>query len=71
MDGSSPLGVFSSELRHYRLQAQLSQDQLGEKIRYSGKTVAAVENGHRRPTEDFASRCDEVLATGGALSRLR
>ena len=71
MDGRSPLAVFSSELRHYRTRAQLSQDQLGEKIQYSGKTVAAVENGHRRPTEDFASRCDAALGTGGALTRLR
>jgi transcriptional regulator with XRE-family HTH domain len=71
--GASPLALFGAELRHYRTAAGLSQEQLGERIGYSGALVGAVETARRMPTEDFPARCDEVtdLRTGGALVRLR
>jgi hypothetical protein len=71
--GASPLALFGAELRHYRVAAGLSQEQLGELIGYSAALVGAVETARRMPTEDFAARCDAApgLATGGALARLR
>ena len=67
----SPLVIFGAELRHYRQAAELSQEQLGEKIGYSGALVGAVETARRMPGEDFTQRrCDQALSTDGALSRL-
>ena len=40
--GDSPPVLFADELRHWRLAAGLSQEQLGEKIGYSGAQVGAV-----------------------------
>lgn len=69
--GESPLALFGAELRHYRLAAELSQEQLGERTSYSAALVGAVETARRMPTEEFAQRCDAALQTGGALRRLR
>jgi len=68
--GSSPLVIFGDELRHWRLAAGLSQEQLGERIGYSAAQVGAVEKARRMPSEDLARRCDETLDTAGALVRL-
>ncbi|MGH3319666.1 MAG: helix-turn-helix domain-containing protein [Streptosporangiaceae bacterium] len=68
--GASPSAFFGAELRHYRTRAGLSQEQLGERINYSGALVGAVETADRRPQLDFARRCDEALGTDGALTRL-
>jgi transcriptional regulator with XRE-family HTH domain len=68
--GSSPLVLFGDELRHWRLAAGLSQEQLGERIGYSAAQVGAVETARRMPSDDFARRADEALGTAGALVRL-
>src|SRR5690348_8668980 len=68
--GTSPLVIFGAELRHWRLAAGLSQEQLGDRIGYSGAQVGAVETARRMPGEDFTRRCDAELATGGAVARL-
>jgi len=69
----SPLRVFGAELRHYRIRAGISQDQLGARVYCSGDLIGKVENGQRAPTEDFTAACDAVpeLGTDGALGRLR
>ncbi len=69
--GASPVALFGAELRYYRTAAGLSQEQLGEKVGYSGALVGAVETARRIPTEDFAQRCDAALDAGGALARVR
>jgi DNA-binding XRE family transcriptional regulator len=71
--GMSPLRVFGAELRYYRTRAGLSQEQLGERLHFSGDLIGKIENGQRTPTEQFAAACDALpeLATGGALTRLR
>jgi transcriptional regulator with XRE-family HTH domain len=63
----------SSEVRHYRTAAGLSQEQLGERIGYSAALVGAVETARRMASDDFTQRCDQVaeLSTAGALGRLR
>ena len=67
---SSVLAFFGAELRRLRTTAGLSQEELGQRISYSGSLVGMVETARRAPARDFAERCDEVLATGGALARL-
>lgn len=63
---------FGSELRRLRDRASLSQDKLGERIRYSGDTVSKVEKGERWPLEAqrFAADCDRILDSDGTLARL-
>jgi transcriptional regulator with XRE-family HTH domain len=67
---SSVLAFFGAELRRLRTAAGLSQEELGQHISYSGSLVGMVETARRAPARDFAERCDEVLATSGALARL-
>lgn len=70
---ASPLRVFGAELRHYRMAAGLSQEQLGARLYCSADLVGKIENGQRAPTLEFATACDAVpeLETRGALIRLR
>lgn len=56
----SPLRVFGEELRHYRTSAELSQEQLGALVCYSGDLISKIEIGHRPPTKEFVTACDAV-----------
>lgn len=67
---SSVLAFFGAELRRLRSAAGMSQEDLGQRVCYSGSLVGMVETARRAPTWDFAERCDDALATGGALARL-
>ncbi|GAB3972162.1 DUF5753 domain-containing protein [Plantactinospora veratri] len=51
--------------------AGLSQDGLAHRINFSSALVAKIELCQRRPTREFAKRCDGVLGTGGLLERLQ
>jgi len=62
--------VFAAELRMARIAGGLSQDQLGERVNFSGSQVGMVEAARRVPSLDFARRCDEALGTRGTLERL-
>ncbi|SDI37046.1 Helix-turn-helix domain-containing protein [Sinosporangium album] len=66
----SLLAFFGAELRKFRMQAGLSQEELAQRIRYSAGLVGFVERAARRPHRDFVTRCDEVLNLDGALLRL-
>jgi transcriptional regulator with XRE-family HTH domain len=70
---ASPLRVFGAELRHYRAEAGMSQDQLGALAYCSGDLISKMENGQRVPTEELTAALDTVpqLDTRGALMRLR
>ena len=71
VDGTaSPLAFFGAELRRIRNEAGLSQEQLGQRIGYSGTLIGKVEIGERAPSEDLAGRCDEALDTKGLLPRI-
>ncbi|WP_327334169.1 helix-turn-helix transcriptional regulator [Streptomyces anulatus] len=59
--------MFGLLLRHFRVLAGLSQEQLGKRIGYSKSQVAMVERGSRPPTDVFVQRADEVLGAQGAL----
>lgn len=70
---ASPLRVFGAELRHYRMRAGFSQEQLGARLYCSADLVGKVEHGQRVPTLEFAAACDAIpeMDTRGALVRLR
>lgn len=67
---ASLLAHFGAELRLYRQQAGLTQEQLGDRLGYSNGLVSQVEHARRMPSRELAATADEVLRTGGVLSRV-
>jgi transcriptional regulator with XRE-family HTH domain len=67
---AGPLDFFGAELRRARTSARLSQEQLGQRLGYSGAQVGKVETGERSPSQDFAEGCDRALDTGGLFLRI-
>lgn len=57
---------FSDLLRHLRLEAGLSQDELAEKARLSRNGVSEIERGRKRPYKDTVSRLADGLGLAGA-----
>ncbi len=68
----TPRAVFGAMLRHYRVRAGLTQDQVGALAHVSGKLISAYENGWRVPTKPTTGDIDAVdeLNTHGALAEL-
>lgn len=68
----TPRAVFGAMLRHFRVQAGLTQDQVGALAHVSGKLISAYENGRRVPTRPTTVDIDAVgqLNTNGALTEL-
>ncbi|MEU3166608.1 helix-turn-helix transcriptional regulator [Streptosporangium sp. NPDC006930] len=66
----TPQAIWGRELRHHRKAAGLTQSQLAERIHYSESLISGIETGQIPSCPDFAERCDELLETGGLLSRL-
>ena len=64
---AGPLQFFGAELRRARTAAGLSQDQLGQRLGYSGAQVGKVETGERAPAQDFAEACDQAFPDAGGL----
>lgn len=64
---AGPLQFFGAELRRVRTAAGLSQDQLGQRLGYSGAQVGKVEIGERAPAQDFAEACDRAFPDAGGL----
>jgi transcriptional regulator with XRE-family HTH domain len=64
---AGPLQFFGAELRRARAGAGLSQDQLGQRLGYSGALVGKVEVGERAPSQDFAQGCDQAFPEAGGL----
>ncbi|HEY0697539.1 MAG TPA: helix-turn-helix transcriptional regulator, partial [Micromonospora sp.] len=62
--------ILRDELRHARTARELSQEEFGRLIRYSGTHVSSVETGSRPPTDDYLAAVDRALATGGLFARL-
>jgi transcriptional regulator with XRE-family HTH domain len=69
----SPLRVFGAMLRHYRIAAGLTPEELGARIYLSASQIRKVEDGTRTPTEALVHACEALpeLATHGALTTLR
>jgi transcriptional regulator with XRE-family HTH domain len=70
-DGT-PEGVFGGELRFYREQAGMTQEQLAARVNVSHDVISKIETGYRPPARDFPERLDAVpeLDTRQALTRL-
>ena len=64
---AGPLDFFGAEVRRWRTAAGLSQEQLGQKVGYSGAQVGKVETSERAPSQDFAEGCDRALPSAGGL----
>lgn len=64
---AGPLDFFGAELRRWRTTAGLSQEQLGQRVGYSGAQVGKVETGERAPSQDFVQHCDQALPDAGGL----
>jgi transcriptional regulator with XRE-family HTH domain len=64
---AGPLQFFGAELRRARAAAGLSQDQLGQRLGYSGAQVGKVEMGERAPSQEFAQGCDQAFPEAGGL----
>ena len=64
---AGPLDFFGAEVRRWRTAAGLSQEQLGQKVGYSGAQVGKVETGERAPSQDFAEGCDRALPQAAGL----
>ncbi|MBO4206907.1 helix-turn-helix domain-containing protein [Micromonospora echinofusca] len=71
MPDAATLELFADELRRARADAGFSQESLAQRISYSPSLIAKIELAQRRPTREFARHCDDVLATGGRLSRIQ
>lgn len=67
---TSPAARFGFEVRKRRMVAHLTQEELAEKIGYTGAMVSMVETGRRLPKSDFAEGCDDLLELNGSLVRL-
>ncbi|WP_328917952.1 MULTISPECIES: helix-turn-helix domain-containing protein [unclassified Streptomyces] len=63
----SPHHAFGSQLRSSREAAGLTQDQLGERMGYTGTYISAVEVARKSPARKFARAADKTLGTGQTL----
>ncbi|KXK61830.1 DNA-binding protein [Micromonospora rosaria] len=70
MEGEPTSELIRAQLRRYRLNAELSQEEFGKLVHYSASQVSAVELGHRPLDRLFLKRADEVLKTDGLLVSL-
>lgn len=66
----SPLHRFGFELRAWRKNRGYTLVQLGAKVHTGDDLVRLIETAQRRPTRDFAERCDSVFDACGMFIRL-
>ena len=56
-----PKKLFGEILRAYRLEKQLSQEQLSERVDVIRPFISALENGTRQPSLDMVLRLAKAL----------
>ncbi|MEU3714121.1 helix-turn-helix domain-containing protein [Streptomyces catenulae] len=66
---SSPEAAFGARLRTSREERGWKQEELAERMGYSGTHISAVETGRKRPTLPLARRADVALSTGEEFER--
>jgi transcriptional regulator with XRE-family HTH domain len=64
---SESLRTFGAVVKAFRKRAELTQEQLAPKVRYSPQTIASIEQGRRLPPDEFVERAEKVLDGFGAL----
>ncbi|WP_399090490.1 helix-turn-helix domain-containing protein [Streptomyces sp. BBFR2] len=65
----SPEAAFGARLRTLREERGWTQEELAERMGYSGTHISAVETGRKRPTLPLARRADVALGTGEEFER--
>jgi transcriptional regulator with XRE-family HTH domain len=66
---SSPAAQYFAEvLRVLRTAAGLSQNELGERMAYSGAAVSAVETCAKPATDEFIEAAEKALDAGGLIA---
>ncbi|QGN46119.1 helix-turn-helix domain-containing protein [Micromonospora sp. WMMD558] len=70
MEAEPTSELIRTQLRRLRVNAELSQEEFGKLVHYSGSQVSALELGQRPLDRLFLKRADEVLNTGGLLTSL-
>jgi transcriptional regulator with XRE-family HTH domain len=70
VEGEPTAELIRAQLRRLRMNAELSQEEFGKLVHFSGSQVSAVELGQRPLDRFFLKRADEVLGTGGLLTSL-
>ncbi|MYT23009.1 helix-turn-helix domain-containing protein [Streptomyces sp. SID7760] len=58
---------FGATVRAFRKRAELTQEQLAERLRYSVQYVGSVEQGRRHPSVTFVNRAEEMLDAFGVI----
>ncbi|MFF5566117.1 helix-turn-helix domain-containing protein [Streptomyces sp. NPDC012623] len=66
---SSPRAMLGAELRHQRLQANLSQGELGRPLFVSASFIGQLESGTRRMQPEYAMYFDDTFKTNGFFLR--
>lgn len=61
---SSPQAAFGARVRRAREARGWKQEELGERMGYSGTHISAVEVGRKMPTLRFSRSADRVFGTG-------
>ncbi|MCX4770359.1 MULTISPECIES: helix-turn-helix transcriptional regulator [unclassified Streptomyces] len=61
---SSPQAAFGARIRRAREARGWKQEELGERMGYSGTHISAVEVGRKMPTLRFSRSADQVFGTG-------
>ncbi|MFK0296726.1 Scr1 family TA system antitoxin-like transcriptional regulator [Streptomyces sp. NPDC090442] len=64
---SVSLRVFAGQLKLFRELAEMSRDELGQKLGYASHTIKAYELGQRIPDATTVERADELLGARGVL----
>ncbi|MGC5051388.1 helix-turn-helix transcriptional regulator [Micromonospora sp. DT48] len=67
MESEPTAELIRAQLRRLRLAANLSQEEFGKQVHFSGSQISAIELGQRPFDRLFLKRADEVLNSDGLL----
>ncbi|MEV6812369.1 helix-turn-helix transcriptional regulator [Micromonospora sp. NPDC051296] len=67
MESEPTAELIRAQLRRLRLSAELSQEEFGKLVHFSGSQISAIELGQRPFDRLFLKRADEVLESDGLL----
>jgi transcriptional regulator with XRE-family HTH domain len=66
---ASPRHFVGALLREWRIRLGWSQSALGKRVGASASWISRIEKAERSAPADLLSQCDQVLGTGGLLTR--